>query len=767
MMFKLSSVITLLFYLFSYSSFSQNIEPPVISEESGFYMEEFQVHITSENPDQVILYTTDGSEPKIDHLTGKEWNYKKHYPLEPNSPEGMLHTAYMYTFEYDEPIQIYDRTPESTILSTINTTILSNDIYAEGPLYKAFVLRARVWDENTEEYSETITRNYFISELGSQRYSLPVVAISIDNDVFYGYENGISVPGKLFDDWRAEHPEAPASYGDANYLLKGSETEFQINFNYFENGLEILNHDGGLRMNGGFTRRYPNKSLRLYAKNDYGEKNYKHEFFENYPINKFKRLILRNAGNDAVGLLFRDAFIHDLTRNLNYDIQESNPVIVFINGEYNGVKNMRERYDKKYFKSIHNVEEENLDFLENHVEVKEGDAVFYQEMINYFKNNSLSEDENYEQAITYMDPINYTDFFITNIYFANDDWPQNNYLFWRERKEYTPGDSTVNDGRFRWILKDVDRGFYLNDYNVNGYGMNTLAWATRILDENQNEFTGAANIPTLLIRRLLENENYQSYFINRFADVMNTTLDANHIEDFINAYQAVYQPEIEENYRRWYDFPSSLTKWMTYIDQIKDFNQNRRFYQQNHLIEMFNLDGIFDLTLEVSDEEEGYIHLNTIDILPETDGIADIAYPWNGQYFRNHPIKLEAVAKEGFKFSHWSGDFESTDSEIVIDFDQNSTLKANFEIDPMSVDQPHALAQVKLYPNPADEELMVQLIDENQVVEFKIFDLNGKEVQFGKLQNDQKINIHSLNSGVYFISLKQDEEILVKKFIKN
>src|SRR5699024_3586517 len=238
------------------------------------------------------------------------------------------------------------------------------------------------------------------------------------------------VPGIIFDEYREDNPDAPMDgWAPANYREKGKSTEVLIHFNYFENGNEILNHNAGLRINGGYTRSFPNKSLRLYARDDYGKKNFKHDFFENYDLNKFNRLLLRNSGNDAEGVFFRDAFMHQMSKNLNFDIQESQPVAVFINGEYNGLRNMRERYDKKYFERIHDIPEDDLDFLENYLEVKEGDDEFYHEMMDFFNNNSLNDNTTFDQAITFLDPVNFTDYYLTNIYVANNDWPHNNYLF--------------------------------------------------------------------------------------------------------------------------------------------------------------------------------------------------------------------------------------------------------------------------------------------------------------------------------------------------
>src|SRR5699024_4232371 len=273
--------------------FAQEPEAPEISKASGFYEENFEVAITHSNPDVTILYTLDGSEPTLDNLSGKVWHYKKDYPLFPGEDFGDLFQDTIRTFEYTGPIQMENRTTEETVLKDVYATVLRYNVQANGELFKGNILRARAYDADLDEYSETVSANYFITPEGQNRYSIPVLALSVDNDKFYGYEEGIGVPGVLFDEWRTDNPNAPMDgFAPANYQVRGSETEQHIHFNYFENGEEILNHDAGLRINGGYTRSYPNKSLRLYAKSGYGKKNFKHNIVDGYDVNKFKRLIL-------------------------------------------------------------------------------------------------------------------------------------------------------------------------------------------------------------------------------------------------------------------------------------------------------------------------------------------------------------------------------------------------------------------------------------------------------------------------------------------
>ena len=749
----MKSIVGLLFLL-PVLTFSQNPVPPDISAASGFYDAAFQVSLSHPDPNVRILYTLDGSEPSLDNLNGKEWNYKTTYPIFPGDDFGEKLQDTLWTYEYTDSIFIENRTFEESTLADIYTTVLRHGIYSNETLFKGTILRASAYSEATQEYSEVVSRSYFVEPNIQNRYTVPVISISLDNDKFYGYEDGIGVPGILFDNWRTDNPDAPINgFAPANYQLRGSSSEVEIHFNYFENGEEILNHNAGLRINGGYTRSYPNKSLRLYAKSKYGESNFRHNFFEGYDTNKFKRLILRNSGNDAGTSFFRDALAHKLTENLNFDIQESQPIVVFINGEYNGLRNIRERYDKKYFESVHDIPEDSLDFLENYLEVKEGDRVMYDEMMDFFTQNSFNDDIVYEEGVTYLDPINFTDYYATNIYVANDDWPGNNFLFFRHKTTYDAnnGEIGVKDGRFRWILKDLDRGFYLNMRFENGYEGNTLAWAT---EENQ---------ATLIIRRLLENEKFKQYFINRFADLLNTTFKEDRVLSIIENFEDLYSPEIEENGRRWYGFTSMPSTWQNDVNRMKSFAVNRPTHQREHIIEKFDLDGVFDLVLNLSNEDHGFIQLNSIDINSTTDGIGTSAYPWLGEYFLNVPISLKAIPKEGYEFSHWSGASNSTDEEISLTLNDDSYIKAHFIPETMGVsdlDKP----EIILYPNPTSDKLYIS--SQATWKSYIIYDTQGRKMKSGLIENNT-IAMPELSSAMYFIQLESvDGAIKQRRIVK-
>ena len=666
---------------------ADELSAPQFSINSGFYNDSFTLTISHPDPEVTILYSLDGSEPKAENLGGKSYLYKNQYEEFSGQETGELLEESFSTLNYNAPIEIVDRSELPNKIASISSTFHQNPFYIpDFPVFKGTVVRAKAIKEGTLS-SETITKTYFISPEESNRYTIPVVSISLDEEHFFDYENGIYVAGKDFDDWRLENPTADALWSNANYKRSGDETEKKAHFSFFENGNEIINQNIGLRIHGGFTRISPNKSLRLYARSEYGSSTFNHTFFEDSSYSSFKRLILRNSGNDVSSTYFRDAFIQRTVNHLNFDTQAYQPTITFLNGEYWGILNMRERFDRHYFERVYNIADGDLDFLEyNGFLVQEGDYEHYAAMLGFIENNNLNHVANYNYVATQMDTENYTDHFIANIYARNTDWPHNNIEFWRKRTEqYEPNAPYGQDGRWRWVLKDTDFGFG-GDGGPESYVHNTLAFATSTGgDVNTNP-----EWSTLILRKLLENTAFKNNFINRFADLLNTTYLPERVIGIINEMKSGIEAEIQEHRFRWSTI-GSMEEWQSNIDVMIEFSNERPTYQRNHILEKFNIDSTLQAHLNVLDETQGFIQINTIEILATTPGVQENPYPWNGFYFKNIPITLKAIAKPGYVFSHWTGASISPESEITL------TPATDFEITAHFVSSQDVVEDIPIY----------------------------------------------------------------------
>lgn len=624
---------------------------PVFSHKSGWYGEPFQLTLSTKEKNAVIYYTLDGSVPDES------------------------------SFVYRSPITIRNRTDEPNHFSAIRTA--PNYSQPRGKVYKGTVVRARVYSPGLEP-SEVITHTYFVDPEKSGRYTFPVISVVCDPDDLFGYERGIYVPGKIYDD--KLDLSKPDYERNANYMQRGAEWERPAYIEFFEtDGTLAFDLNVGIRIHGGASRATGQKSLRIYAKSEYDdEKNIKYEIFpglkkaDGTPLAEFKRLILRNGGNDYWYAYFRDALMQDLIAHTGLDIQASRPAIVFINGEYWGFQNIRERFDRFYIKNKYDVDENRVVILEGNGWLSEGvsgDETHYNLMLEYIGTRDIRESRHYEYIKTQMDVDNYIDYQISQIYYANDDWPGNNIKFWRVRTdEYIEGAGYL-DGRWRWMVFDTDFGFGL--YEGGSYNHQTLAFA---LQEGGPSWPNP-DWSTFLFRSLMKNEEFKQAFVIRFTDHLNTTFAPARVIDMINRYEALYEPEIEEHINRW-NSHRSVGDWRSKVDELRIFASNRPGSLYTQLNGVLRLGGTSRLTLDC-DEAGGYIRVNTVDIKQGTPGVADDPYPFSGMYFRSVPTTLTAHAYPGYRFAGWVGGKipeEDRQSEtITLYLDGPQKIKAVFE----------------------------------------------------------------------------------------
>lgn len=656
------------------TGYTDVLDPPSFSANGGFYTSSFGLTISHLDPEVTIIYTTDGSDPSIDNLAGTTYQYKNEYPYEVGQlPSDNFLTKSFQSMQYFEPLTIVDRTSEPNDISTISSTYDADPSYyiPDFNIFKGTVVRARAYKEGALT-SAIVTESYFVSPQGANRFSIPVISLSVNENTFFDYNDGIYVAGADFDNWRLENPSTPALYNAyGNYDRSGDTTEQIAHFNYFVSGSEVLNQQVGLRINDGGARAFQHKSLRLYARSELGASTFNYPIFTNENYTSYKRLVLRNSGSDFYNTYYKDAFTHELIEKTGLDNQAYQPSVVFLNGEYWGMLNIRESLDRHYFERKYGIVEADIEILADGYVIDEGSDAHFQAMFSYFQNNSLVDNANFDYINTQMDVDNFRDYFITNIFIQNTDWPGWNTLFWRKKTAaFEPDAPYGNDGRWRTAIKDTDAGFGLM-LDINDH--NTLEFATAL----GGPIWPNPEWSTLILRRLLENEAFELNFINRFADMMNTFFLPERVVDLSNQFASVIEPEIAQQYNRW-AAPYSFAWWLESQNVVETFAMDRPTFQREHIRAKFGISNDINATLNVNDDANGYVKINTINITSETPGVSANPYPWTGIYFHNIPVTLTAIPLEGYTFSHWSGDVSSTEAQITYIPTGNFSVTANF-----------------------------------------------------------------------------------------
>lgn len=614
------------------------VPDPVFSQVSGFFTEPFELTISKSDPNSTVFYTLNGSEP------------------DQNSQQ------------YSDPLVIASKAGVPNGISMIPTNNDNNPgpPYFEGwqpPLGEVFKVNSVRAVAMRPDYisSKVITHSYLVDNLGVNRYSLPVFFMNTTAANLFDDETGIYVPGN-----------------HNNMYQTGDEWERPVHLSFFEHdGVHAFADDLGVRTHGGTTRSRPRKSLRFYARSEYGNSYVNYKLFPEKQVALYKRFLLRNSGNDWDQAVFRDGFIHYLARDLNVETQNYRPAILFINGEYWGIHNIRDRYDEHYIYTHYGLPEEEFCMIENNSVFIFGnpDGVqHYNNMRSFMNSNSMAQSANYDYVKTQMDPESFADAQIINIFSVNTDWPGNNLNFWRRMtSEYQPGFPSGMDGRWRWQIYDTDFGFWLNFHYVPGVNEgathNTLAFAA---EPNGPSWP---NPPwsTFLLRKLLANTGFKNYFVNRFADLLNTTLSESNVTAILDSIQQVLQPEMQEHINRWRR-PIDMNEWLSNVQRMRSFAQQRPTHQREHIRSFFGLQGTANVVLNVNDPLMGKIRINTI--IPQNEG------SWTGIYFKGIPVTLEAIPNDGFIFSHWSGSHTGNQTTFELALSSDAQLTAWFIPDP-------------------------------------------------------------------------------------
>jgi hypothetical protein len=607
--------------------------PVIFSQQGGAFTDEFSLALGHDLEAQ-IFYTTDGSVPTET------------------------------SFTYVEPITIRNRTGDPNDISEIPSNFLDiGPPYYEGwqppngNVFKVNVVRARAMHPDAPPGPVT-THTYLVHPSSNERYSLPWLSLTTDRANLFDPEIGIYVPGN-----------------NNNYFQDGDEWERPANLQMFEmDGSMAFNQDIGVRLHGNTTRSRPRKSLRINARNEYGESWINYQLFPDKEINQYKRFILRNSGNDWDQSVLRDGFMQALMKNLHVETQYYRPSVLFINGEYWGIHNIRDRYNHHYILSHYGIDEHEMTILENNAVFKFGNPAgtsHYVNMRSFIASNSLSSQSNFNYVQTLMDVESFTDFQLSNIYVMNTDWPGNNSLMWRYLRDGFEAGAGVMDGRWRWFILDTDFGFGLDYFYVPGVDQgaahNTLAMA---LAQNGPSWP---NPPwsTFLLRNLLNNQGYKHYFINRFVDLLNTTFSVNYVTHMLDSLAGLIEPEMQEHIDRWRR-PVNMNQWLQRIQVMRNFAQQRTAYMRNHIQSQFSLAGTIGVQLNIEPAGAGSIQINTIK--PEFSAI------WEGTYFMNIPITVKAIEASGYRFIGWTGSVNSQLYQIELSPANHVQLTANFEI---------------------------------------------------------------------------------------
>ncbi len=398
-----------------------------------------------------------------------------------------------------------------------------------------------------------------------RKLQLPVISINTDDKYFNDGTIGILAGYNYQNDWRRP-----------------------INIEYFaqpDMSAEI-NQMGECRVHGAYTRVNAQKSLAVYTQKRFGNKRFDFPFWEGKPeVTRVKSFVLRNGGNCFGGNRIADQAGQTLfgRKVSNLDYMENTEVIAYVNGEYKGIYDLRERSNEDNIEANYDGLED-IDMVENYTEVKEGTMDSFNEFVELYNSNPT-----YEQMNAAVDFDNFAKTVIVDAFVTNTDWPGNNMVMWRPRAE---------GGKWRMVIKDLD--FYASN------GTNSTFFNHLLRANGHESDSGEGNVPerVKVFQVLWGFPEFRDLIIDNFTvylgDFLRKELVREHIEKLRDelAYEYEYKSHLEA-----YGWPQNYNGWLWNVDNLISWSEARADYIRDHLIKnYFDLGNTIDLNIVTNGE---------------------------------------------------------------------------------------------------------------------------------------------------------------------
>lgn len=502
------------------------------------------------------------------------------------------------------------------------------------------VVFARAYSNNPEllpSYYEWST--YFF---GQDQHTIPVYTVSgTQLPTLLGGQQ--ITPLTALEMFNENGQRVSKSFGDTN--KHGNDS-----WAYAQRGIDWIDRD---KM--GYSRSTELPIFRIKDREDYKRYMFKAAANDNYPF--------QNGGAHI-----RDSYLQSLSQVGNFVLDERTheSCILYVNGVYWGVYDVREKYDDWRFTDYYyNQGRDDIDFLKTWggTWAEYGNANDWNALRNYVLSNDMSDPGNYAYVTTQLEVISMMDYFIINTWAVASDWLNWNTAWWK-------GNNPNGTARkWRYTLWDMDAvfGHYINYTGI----PNTGPTADPCFAEDLPNPGGQGHVP--MWNALLENDDFRNLYINRYADLLNTTLSCDHAIHHLDSLLAFIEPEMPRQVERW---GGSVAGWQNNVQTLRNFILQRCGDELVELMEdCYDLEAI---TVTILIEGECTINVNTITVTPDMT-------PWTGTYYAGIPITLEAIPCDGVEFNNWEvldGDLvlpSETNPNIIVSPDGDVTILGNFD----------------------------------------------------------------------------------------
>ena len=408
-----------------------------------------------------------------------------------------------YTLDYTDPT--LDSPVYTGPIQITGTTILRTRVYGEGYLESFMDSQSYLYDVNNADGT------VFVVSLVSDPYNLT------------SDEAGIMVKG----------PNATASYPygsmnkGANFWMDWEREAHVEVFN--PDGSTMISQECGIKLHGQFSRAEDQKAFKVIARNQYGANRFQAAIFSHRPYTEYQSFLLRSSSEDGDKTRFRDALLQRLVEGGCVDYQETEIGVLYIDGQYWGHYNLRERICKSQICQFEGWEgdEDDIDLIKANTNVMQGSNETMAQLLEYVKSHNMNTDEAWQVLDSAIDIPNYIEYMAAEMYTGNTDTL--NVKRYRNPK---------TDGKWRWVLFDLDWAFY-TDTN------SPKRWQTPGGMGNKNRTDN-----TLFIA-CMKNSRFRDQFLTFLGEKMATTYSAESIKKMAEEFYNTIAPLMPEHYERW------------------------------------------------------------------------------------------------------------------------------------------------------------------------------------------------------------------------
>ena len=619
------------------------IEPAAgVYPEAG---EEITVTLSAEDG-FTIYYTLDGSRPVCTNAAGELlW-----------SPT---------VKEYAGPLTLANgRDDGPDAISRIMTGANEQDIYdpwyppAEPPRTIP-VLRAAAVDAEGR-VGGVASASYLLGGMATRYGAAPVVSLCAEWADLFDNVNG---PGIY------RHPTA------AN---KSKVMNAHVEF--FADGARQFAKWCELRVQGTSTVGRPKKSLRLTGWKDYNATKGKKEPFD-YPFfadkpdaRKHACVILRMGGNDWNKAILRDRLAELLCADPEVDWEAGATCVLFLDGVYWGVHEIRERYESGFFKHQLGIADSdafslleygdgkpfpqvNEGFGEDDEERTSAAYTDFDAILRQLEawDDDLADAERWTWMTNRINPDSLLRHFAGELYAGNSDWPQNNQRWWRAWPDGDAGSAVDrsfprNDGRWNWTFHDLDFAFalpfdYVPDF-ADGLGAAHDPYTGLFPGEGPyvgEWFRDAVRPFFAAMSNPAFRNRYLAHVYLRLAtawSATNATAALDRIADELR------DAGMDDNGARWRQ-PQTAADFDRRIDDVRRWLQARPEAFAWHTRKRYGLGPMRDVALAASGTGRGSIRLAGHTLGDGNGAVLRAAFPCD------LPLELEAVPAPGNAFAGW------------------------------------------------------------------------------------------------------------------